>query len=71
MGALSIWHWLVLLIVIVLVFGTKKLGNLGGDLGAALRDYKQAVKDDEPSQTKPAVSTNPEKVTTAKDNPSS
>lgn len=50
MGAFSIWHWLVVLAVIVLVFGTKKIRNLGGDLGAAVRGFKQGMKekDDEP-----------------------
>ena len=47
MGAFSIWHWLVLLIVVMIVFGTKKLGNLGGDLGAAIHDFKKALKEDE------------------------
>jgi len=51
MGTFSIWHWLVLLAVIILVFGTKKLRNLGGDLGAAVRGFKQGMKegdDDKP-----------------------
>jgi len=47
MGAFSIWHWLVLLIVVMIVFGTKKLGNLGGDLGAAIHDFKKALKEDD------------------------
>ena len=47
MGTFSIWHWLVVLAVIVLVFGTKKLRNLGGDLGAAVRGFKQGMKEDE------------------------
>lgn len=45
MGTFSIWHWLVVLAVIVLVFGTKKLRNLGGDLGAAVRGFKQGMSD--------------------------
>lgn len=40
MGSLSIWHWLIVLLVIVLVFGTKKLGNIGADLGKAVKGFK-------------------------------
>lgn len=57
MGAFSIWHWLVLLIVVMIVFGTKKLGNLGGDLGAAIRDFKKALKEDEAPKTEAAPET--------------
>ncbi len=44
MGSFSIWHWLVVLLVVILVFGTKKLGNIGGDLGKAVRGFKDGVK---------------------------
>ncbi|UXY15200.1 Sec-independent protein translocase subunit TatA [Chitiniphilus purpureus] len=44
MGSFSIWHWLVVLLIIVLVFGTKKLGNIGKDLGSAVRGFKDGVK---------------------------
>lgn len=44
MGGLSIWHWLIVLAVVVLIFGTKKLRGAGGDLGAAVRNFKDAVK---------------------------
>lgn len=47
MGAFSIWHWLIVLAIVVLVFGTKKLRNLGGDLGGALKGFKQGIKDSE------------------------
>lgn len=47
MGAMSIWHWLVVLAIVVLVFGTKKLRNLGGDLGGAIKNFKGAMKDGE------------------------
>ena len=47
MGAMSIWHWLVVLAIIVLVFGTKKLRNLGGDLGSAIKNFKGAMKEGE------------------------
>ncbi len=43
MGSLSIWHWLIVLVIIVLVFGTKKLGNVGKDLGSAVRGFKEGV----------------------------
>lgn len=44
MGSFSIWHWLVVLLVVILVFGTKKLGNIGSDLGKAVRGFKEGVK---------------------------
>lgn len=46
MGTFSVWHWLVVLLVVVLVFGSKKLRNLGGDLGAAVRGFKKGMSDD-------------------------
>jgi len=45
MGSLSIWHWLIVLLVVVMVFGTKKLKNVGSDLGAAVKGFKDGVKD--------------------------
>jgi len=51
MGSFSIWHWLIVLAIVVLVFGTKKLRNLGGDLGGAIKNFKGAMKDgDEEAQ---------------------
>ncbi len=47
MGSLSIWHWLIVLLVIVLIFGTKKLGNVGRDLGSAVKGFKEGMKGDE------------------------
>ncbi|MGD2138758.1 MAG: Sec-independent protein translocase subunit TatA [Burkholderiales bacterium] len=44
MGTFSIWHWLIVLVVVVLIFGTKKLGNLGSDLGKAVKGFKEGVK---------------------------
>jgi len=44
MGSLSIWHWLIVLLVIVLIFGTKKLRNLGSDLGGAMRGFKEGLQ---------------------------
>jgi sec-independent protein translocase protein TatA len=45
MGSFSIWHWLIVLVVVVLIFGTKKLKNVGSDLGAAVKGFKDGVKD--------------------------
>lgn len=47
MGTLSIWHWLIVLAIVVLIFGTKKLRNLGGDLGGAIKNFKGAMKEGE------------------------
>lgn len=44
MGFGSIWHWLVVLAVVVVIFGTKKLRNIGGDLGGAIKNFKDAMK---------------------------
>jgi sec-independent protein translocase protein TatA len=45
MGSFSIWHWLIVLVVIILVFGTSKLKNLGKDLGGAIKGFKEGMKD--------------------------
>jgi len=45
MGTLSIWHWLIVLAIVVVVFGTKKLRNIGSDLGGAVRGFKDGMKD--------------------------
>ena len=45
MGSFSIWHWLIVLVIVVLVFGTKKLRNMGGDVGGAVKNFKDAVKE--------------------------
>jgi len=63
MGSLSIWHWLIVLLVVVLVFGTKKLKNIGSDLGGAVKGFKDGIKDggqsaaadDVPAASKPQV----------------
>jgi sec-independent protein translocase protein TatA len=44
MGTWSIWHWLVVLLIVLLVFGTKKLRNIGADLGGAVRGFKDGMK---------------------------
>ena len=45
MGSFSIWHWLIVLLIVVMVFGTKKLRNMGGDLGGAVKGFKDGMKD--------------------------
>jgi sec-independent protein translocase protein TatA len=45
MGSFSIWHWLIVLLVIVLVFGTAKLKNIGKDLGGAIKGFKEGIKE--------------------------
>jgi twin arginine-targeting protein translocase, TatA/E family len=45
MGSLSIWHWLIVLVVVVLIFGTKKLTNIGKDLGGAVKGFKEGMKE--------------------------
>lgn len=47
MGSFSLWHWLVVLVIVVLVFGTKRLKNVGQDLGEAIKGFKKGVHDDE------------------------
>jgi len=45
MGAFSIWHWLIVLVIVALVFGTKKIRNIGSDLGGAIKGFKDGMKD--------------------------
>ena len=52
MGFDSVWHWLILLVIVLLVFGTKKIRNLGPDLGAAIRDFKKGLSGDEEARQK-------------------
>ena len=47
MGSLSIWHWLIVLAVVILIFGTKKLRNIGSDLGGAVKGFKEGMKSEE------------------------
>ena len=60
MGTWSIWHWLVVMVIVLLVFGTKKLRNIGADLGGAVRGFKDGMKEN--SADKPAESA-PQQVT--------
>ena len=45
MGSFSIWHWLIVLLIVVMVFGTKKLKNMGSDLGGAVKGFKDGMKE--------------------------
>jgi sec-independent protein translocase protein TatA len=47
MGSFSIWHWLIVLVIVLVIFGTKKLRNIGSDLGGAVKNFKEAVKEGE------------------------
>lgn len=47
MGSLSIWHWLIVLVVVLVIFGTKKLRNVGADLGSAVKGFKDGMKSEE------------------------
>ncbi|MBA4218113.1 MAG: Sec-independent protein translocase subunit TatA [Proteobacteria bacterium] len=64
MGSFSIWHWLIVLVVVIAIFGTKKLRNVGSDLGAAVKGFKDGMKDG--SSDAPAVP--PQQVTANKVN---
>ena len=50
MGSFSIWHWLIVLLVIILIFGTKKLRNIGSDLGGAVKSFKDGMRENESKQ---------------------
>jgi sec-independent protein translocase protein TatA len=57
MGSFSIWHWLIVLLIVALVFGTKRLRSMGSDLGSAVKGFKEGMKDpDAPSSSAPAES---------------
>jgi len=64
MGSFSIWHWLIVLLVVVLIFGTKKLKNIGADLGGAVKGFKDGVKGGQEATEAPAAPA--QQVTTAK-----
>lgn len=53
MGSFSIWHWLIVLVIVMLIFGTKKLRNIGQDLGGAVKGFKDGMKD-ATAENKPA-----------------
>ena len=53
MGSLSIWHWLIVLVIVMLIFGTKKLRNIGEDLGGAVKGFKDGMKSAEDKNAPP------------------
>ena len=58
MGSFSIWHWLIVLLIVVMIFGTKKLRNMGSDLGGAVKGFKDGMKEGGSSDA-PAASSAP------------
>jgi sec-independent protein translocase protein TatA len=69
MGSFSIWHWLIVLVIVIMVFGTKKLRNLGGDLGGAVKGFKDGMKDgNAPAEDKPEAPAAPAAAVTADKN---
>ena len=52
MGFDSVWHWLILLVIVLVLFGTKKIRNIGPDLGAAIRDFKKGLSGDDEAKQK-------------------
>ncbi|MDB5814632.1 MAG: Sec-independent protein translocase TatA [Rhodocyclales bacterium] len=58
MGSFSIWHWLIVLVIVMLIFGTKKLRNIGEDLGGAVKGFKQGMKDGSDAAAPPAQVSN-------------
>jgi len=54
MGSFSIWHWLIVLVIVLLIFGTKKLRNIGTDLGGAVKGFKDGMKSDGDEPRKPS-----------------
>jgi sec-independent protein translocase protein TatA len=57
MGSFSIWHWLIVLVIVMLIFGTKKLRNIGADLGGAVRGFKDGMREggEKPADASPQV----------------
>ena len=63
MGGLSIWHWLIVLLIVVMIFGTKRLTGGAKDLGTAVKEFKKAMREDEPAppaQDKDAAAPKPQ-----------
>ncbi|MCA1857277.1 Sec-independent protein translocase subunit TatA [Massilia oculi] len=60
MGSMSIWHWVIVLVVVMLIFGTKKIGNIGSDLGKAVKGFKDGVKGEEDKANPNAAAAQPQ-----------
>jgi sec-independent protein translocase protein TatA len=63
MGSFSIWHWLIVLVIIVLIFGTKKLRNVGQDLGGAVKGFKDGMKEGTAGTAEKSAEAPPQQVT--------
>jgi sec-independent protein translocase protein TatA len=63
MGSFSIWHWLIVLLIIVLIFGTKKLRNVGQDLGGAVKGFKDGLKEGTAGTSEKSAEAPPQQVT--------
>jgi sec-independent protein translocase protein TatA len=62
MGSFSIWHWLIVLVIVVLIFGTKKLRNIGQDLGGAVKGFKEGMKGAEDADAANAAAEPPQQI---------
>jgi sec-independent protein translocase protein TatA len=62
MGSLSIWHWLIVLVIVMLIFGTKKLRNIGQDLGGAVKGFKEGMKTPEDAAATTAEAPMPSQI---------
>jgi sec-independent protein translocase protein TatA len=60
MGSFSLWHWLIVLLIVVLIFGTKKLRNMGSDVGGAVNEFKKAMQDEQTKDEQDKVAKAPE-----------
>ncbi len=66
MGSFSLWHWLIVLLIVVLIFGTKKLKNIGGDVGGAVNEFKKAMNEGKVEDTAEKTGTTIEGEVTSK-----
>ncbi len=62
MGSISIWHWLIVLLVVIVIFGTKKLRNIGSDLGGAVKGFKDGMKSGSDPSDADATAVPPQQV---------
>lgn len=65
LGGISVWQLLIILVIVVLIFGTKKLKNMGGDIGGAVKNFKSAMTDEEKAKAEKEVETDSEAVAEA------
>ena len=68
MGSFSIWHWLIVLVIVLLIFGTKKLRNVGEDVGAAVKSFRKGLQDGNDKSEQAPLKADPELVTPAPSN---